>query len=57
LCQSHFLMATDIGAGGSASEQGGSIAIINGVGLGELGLDWVNVGPHQNLTSVDYDVI
>jgi hypothetical protein len=44
-------------AGGLASEEGGSIATINGVGLGELGLDWVNVGPYQNLTSVDYDEV
>jgi hypothetical protein len=42
-------------SGGLASEQGGSIATITGVGLGELGLDWVNVGPYQDLTSADYD--
>jgi hypothetical protein len=45
-------------SGGLASEQGGSIATITGVGLGELGIDWVNVGPYQDLTSgvfsVDY---
>jgi hypothetical protein len=42
-------------SGGLASEQGGSIATITGVGLGELGLDWVNVGPYQDLTSQDYN--
>jgi hypothetical protein len=41
-------------SGGLASEQGGSIATITGAGLGELGLDWFNVGPYQDLTSVDY---
>lgn len=40
-------------SGGLASEQGGSIATITGVGLGQLGLDWVNVGPYQDLTSQD----
>jgi hypothetical protein len=43
-------------AEGPASEDGGSIATITGVGLGELGLDWVNVGPYQDLTSADYSV-
>jgi hypothetical protein len=43
-------------ASGLASEDGGSIATITGVGLGELGLDWVNVGPYQDLTSTDYSV-
>jgi hypothetical protein len=43
-------------AGGLASEQGGSVATINGVGLGELGLDWFNVGPYQDLTSEDFGV-
>jgi hypothetical protein len=43
-------------SGGLASEQGGSIATITGVGLGELGLDWVNVGPYQDLTSQDYNL-
>ena len=43
-------------ASGLASEDGGSIATITGVGLGELGLDWVNVGPYQDLTSMDYSV-
>lgn len=44
-------------AGGLASEDGGSIATITGLGLGELGLDWVDVGPYQDLTSVDYNVV
>jgi|HubBroStandDraft_1064217.scaffolds.fasta_scaffold02729_4 hypothetical protein len=43
--------------GGLASEQGESVATITGTGLGELGLDWVNVGPYQALTSQDYDVV
>jgi IPT/TIG domain len=43
-------------SGGLASEQGGSIATITGAGLGELGLDWFNVGPYQDLTSEDYSV-
>jgi hypothetical protein len=43
-------------AAGLASEQGGSIATITGVGLGELGLDWFNVGPYQDLTSQDASV-
>jgi hypothetical protein len=43
-------------SGGQASELGGSIATITGVGLGELGLDWVNVGPYQDLASQDFSV-
>ncbi len=30
-----------------------SIATITGTGLGELGFDWVNVGPYQNASSAD----
>jgi hypothetical protein len=41
---------------GLASEEGGSLATITGVGLGELGLDWVNVGPYQDASSVDYNL-
>jgi subtilase family serine protease len=41
-------------AGGLASEQGDSVATITGAGLGELGLDWANVGPYQDLTSEDF---
>ncbi len=29
-----------------ASEAGGTVVTINGTGFGELGLDWVNVGPY-----------
>jgi Pro-kumamolisin, activation domain/IPT/TIG domain len=43
-------------SGALASEQGGSVATISGVGLGELGLDWVNFGPYQDLASQDYNV-
>jgi Pro-kumamolisin, activation domain/IPT/TIG domain len=42
--------------GGLASEAGGSIATITGVGLGELDLDWYNVGPYQYLDSENYSV-
>jgi hypothetical protein len=42
--------------GGLASELGGGIATITGIGLGELGLDWINVGPYQELNSQDYSV-
>ncbi len=41
-------------SGGLASEQGGSIATITGAGLGELGLDWANVGPFRDLNSEDF---
>ncbi len=42
-------------SGGLASEEGGSIATIAGVGLGELGLDWIDLGPYQDLTSQYYN--
>ncbi len=41
-------------AGGLASELGGTVATITGVGLGELGLDWVNVGPYKDQSSEDF---
>lgn len=44
-------------AGGLASEQGRTIATIKGVGLGELGLDWVNIGPFRDESSPDFSVV
>jgi hypothetical protein len=40
-----------------ASEGGGSLAIISGTGLGDLGLMWVNVGNYQLDTSADYEIL
>jgi hypothetical protein len=50
---------TDISEfGGLASEAGGDELVITGVGLGELGVDWVNVGTYKEasseVTSFDY---
>lgn len=38
---------------GSASELGGSIAVLRGVGLDEMATEWVNVGPYTSTGSAD----
>jgi hypothetical protein len=46
-----------IQGGGLASEQGGTVAVITGTGLGYLGIDWVNVGPYQQNASQDDSLV
>jgi hypothetical protein len=42
--------------GGLASEAGTSTATIRGQGLGELGLDWLDVGPYRSYDSYMYNL-
>jgi IPT/TIG domain len=40
-----------------ASESGESVVVINGSGFGQLGLEWVDVGPPQRASSADTEIL